>query len=175
MSEVELFLRLRQLRDEPRPTYLLRVARAASGSMASAADRLSPRGYAWILDAQARIAAGGYPLDFDDERVEVSVADQLFDLLEVEDEIERTKEVRQRKSGRAREGRRGDYDRIAQFILLWPGASNLGVAEELSSTGWSVDRKRVAEVRAELRRCLGAMKSSGILVRLPNGDRIIGL
>ncbi len=175
MHEVENFVRMRQLRDEPRETYLIRVAKAATRSEAEAADRLSPRAYAWVMDAAARLADGQYPLEFDDDRIQVSVSDQLLDLLEVEDELERSKSPRKRSAATPREGRRGDYDRIAQYILQWPDASNRAVASELSSTGWSVDHKRVGAVRAELRRALSAMKSSGIVVRRPSGARIISL
>ncbi len=56
MHEVENFVRMRQLRDEPRETYLIRVAKAATRSEAEAADRLSPRAYAWVMDAAARLA-----------------------------------------------------------------------------------------------------------------------
>ena len=176
MSEVELFLRLRQLRDEPRDTYLLRVARAAARAQAAAADRLSPQGYAWVADALARISEGRYPLEFDDPRIQVSVADQLFDLLEVEDGLERDKATRRpRKASAANEKRRGDYSRIAQYVLAWPSASDLAVATELSSTGWNTSRQRVAEVRAELRRVLSSMKSLGFTVRDAKGERIIGI
>ncbi len=81
MHEVENFVRLRQLRDEPRGTFLIRVAKAALRSEREAADRLSPRSYAWVMDAAARLADGQFPLEFDDERIEVSVSNQLFDLL----------------------------------------------------------------------------------------------
>lgn len=175
-DEIEGFLRLRQLKDEPREVYLLRVARAADGRLPEAADRLTPRAYAWLSDARGRALAGRYPLEFDDESIEVSVGEQLFALLEAEDDVDaKIREKRARHGKKPREGRSSDYQRVAQYLLTFPEASDLGVARELSSTGWSVSEKRVREIRNNLRHCITAMKSCGILMRRADGTRIIGL
>ena len=175
MNEIERFLRLRQLRDEPRPTYLLRVARAAIAARQQGADRLTPKAYAWVVDAAARIADGGYPIEFDDERIRPSVGEQLFDLLEAEDQLDAAKKPRKRTGTAPKEERRGDYQRVAQYILTWPGASDMAVASDLSAAGWSVSKRRVSEVRAELRRAVEALKISAITLRRPDGTRIISL
>jgi hypothetical protein len=175
-QELENFTRLRQMKSEGRREYLLRVARKAWSDKVSAADSLSPKAYAWVVDAAGRIARGDAPLEFDDERIQPQLGEQLFDLLESEDQVEATKRERRNK-GRKKvsESRNSDHSRIAQYLLCWPGVSNDAVARELSSQGWTTNDRRVREVRAELRRALSAMKVLGFSVRNAHGERIIDL
>ena len=176
-QELESLGRVRQLKGEPRVLYLCRIVRAASLTGGLPADSLSPRAYAWLRHAQARLQSGNYPLDFDDPNIDVSVSDQLFDLLEAEDSIAKEKAASRNTSLRkpTKEARSGDYMRIAQYILLYPGASLEATSASLASTGWIVSRKKVERVQDELRRAMLALKESGFTVHGPDGSRIIGI
>lgn len=174
--ELENFTRLRQLKSEGRREYLLRVARRAAADIVAAADGLSPKAYAWVVDSSDRISGGQPPLEFDDDRIQPMLSEQLLDLLEAEDTLEAAKAApRNTSRKKVAEARSSDYSRVAQYLLTWPGASNDAVARELSSQGWATGERRVREVRAELRRVLSAMKSLGFSVRNAHGDRTIGL
>tara|TARA_R100000951_G_scaffold114379_1_gene118539 strand:- start:2792 stop:3337 length:546 start_codon:yes stop_codon:yes gene_type:complete len=176
-EEIERLARVRPLKDEPRELYLCRVCRALLPKAQVAAETLSPRGYAWMLDAKQRVESGGYPREFEDEGVPVSVANQLFDLLEVEDEVHNKRiavsYTKLRKP--TKESRSADSLRIAQYLLLYPSVGDEGAANELSSTGWMVSETKVSRVRAEMRRVMYALKESGFTVRRPDGSRIIGI
>lgn len=176
-QEIERLGKVRQLKGEPRDLYLCRLARAASQTGRLPAESLSPRAYAWLRHAQARLEGGKYPLDFDDPDIDVSVSDQLFDLLEAEDSIAREKSASRSNSLRkpTKEARSGDYMRVAQYLLLYPGASLEATVAALAATGWIVSRKKVDKVQDELRRAMLALKESGFTVHGPDGSRIIGI
>jgi len=176
-AEIQKLSRIRQLKSEPRELYLCRAARALSTKLAEAAEKLSPRAYSWLKHGLARIESGGWPLEFDDPAVEVSVADQLFDLLEVEDEVFREKTTVRNKKLRktTKETRKADSLRVAQYLLMYPGASDDAAATSLSSTGWMVSENKVASVRAEIKRTFLALKESGFTVHRPDGTRILSI
>lgn len=176
-QELESIGKVRQLKGEPRDLYLCRIVRAASTAGRFPAESLSTRAYAWLRHAQARLEGGNYPLDFDDPDIDVSVSAQLFDLLEAEDSIAREKATSRNSALRkpTKESRSGDYMRVAQYILLYPGASLDATAAALASTGWIVSRNKVEKVQDELRRAMLALKESGFTVHGPDGSRIIGI
>lgn len=174
-EEIEEFTRIRQLKNESHALYLCRAARAIGSKMRMAADRLSPKAFAWAQYAVARMEEGQYPLGFDDPTIKVSISEQLFELLEKEDQVGREKSARPTVARNANEGRRAEFSRVAHYILTWPGADDNSISRELSSTGWSADHKTVAKVRGQINQTFASLKDLGFIVRHPDGTRIMGV
>ena len=113
-EEIERLAGVRQLKDEPRELYLCRTARAIFPKTLAASEVLSPRAYAWTVDARDRVQSGGYPREFENEDIPVEVGQQLFDLLEEEDQVLRKKGATRHTKLRVptKEARSADNGRI---------------------------------------------------------------
>lgn len=173
-EEIEAFCRVRQLKHETDKQYLLRACRATHKFMGSASERLSSAAYAWVKDAQRRMRGGEYPLDFDDQSIEQSLQEQLFDYLQAENAVYQGRKLSRRNLTRlGKEGRKPGFSRMAKAILCSPGADDVAIATELSKNGWRATSVAVNHARAKLRASLLALKDSGFQVLRADGSRLV--
>lgn len=174
--EAELRKRTRvvPLRGEPRLKFLGRLLGRALALPGSGCEELSPLAYRWVvLAAEAKEA--GEPIPDPAGAVEMSLVDQLWDVLEEEDarDGERLSSRRAKSTTSKAEQRRRTHAAGIKQILVKPHASSASHTNELNEQGHAVNETTVKRIREYTADVLRAMRSIGWNVIDENGNRVL--
>ncbi len=174
--EAELRRRTRvvPLRGEPRQKFLGRLLGRALALPGSGCEDLSPHAYRWVtLADEAREAS--VPLPDPDGVIEMSLVDQLWDVLEEEDsrDGERLSSRRARSTTSKAEQRRRTHAAGIKQVLVRPHASSAAHTNELNEQGHAVNETTVKRIREYTADVLRAMRSIGWNVTDENGNRVL--
>ena len=173
--EATRIARIKQLHNEPRPRFLVRLAKRLLAEPAEGADRFSPELYQWVQAAKQAIEAKDSLPEFDDE-VEGSLLEQLLEMLVEEDKNE-TKRLSSRpaklRTKSSNELRQKAHELGIMRMLTDPSMSRFQLAESLSADGYPTSERTAKTIISYVTRVVKAMRHLGWRVEDASGERIL--